>query len=238
MILLIQLLLAHILGDFFLQFDKWVINKEQKKWASPFLYLHVAIHGVLILIFSGVYFWMQALIIVVLHLLVDGMKLQFQTNTSRRTWFFADQFLHILTIIIVWIVYSQINISWDILSNTKLLILVFAILFVTKPTSLIIKMIVAKWSPEAIGSSDTDSLQRAGTWIGVLERLLILTFMLNGRWEGVGFLLAAKSIFRFGDLRESKDRKLTEYILIGTLLSFGITILVSLVTIYFLKTFL
>jgi hypothetical protein len=36
--------------------------------------------------------------------------------------------------------------------------------------------------------------------------------------------LAAKSVFRFGDLKESKDRKLTEYILIGTLLSFGIAI--------------
>ncbi len=39
-----------------------------------------------------------------------------------------------------------------------------------------------------------------------------------------GFLIAAKSIFRFGDLSKAKDRKLTEYILIGTLLSFGIAI--------------
>jgi len=49
-------------------------------------------------------------------------------------------------------------------------------------------------------------------------------FVITGNWEGIGFLLAAKSVFRFGDLKESKDRKLTEYILIGTLLSFGIAI--------------
>ncbi|MFV0501856.1 MAG: hypothetical protein ACK5MH_09735 [Bacteroidales bacterium] len=42
--------------------------------------------------------------------------------------------------------------------------------------------------------------------------------------SGIGFLLAAKSIFRFGDLKDSKDRKLTEYILIGTLLSFAVAI--------------
>jgi hypothetical protein len=42
--------------------------------------------------------------------------------------------------------------------------------------------------------------------------------------------LAAKSIFRFGDLKESKDRKLTEYVLIGTLLSFGIAIAVGMIT--------
>ena len=46
--------------------------------------------------------------------------------------------------------------------------------------------------------------------------------------EGVGFLIAAKSVFRFGDLSKAKDRKLTEYILIGTLLSFGLAILFGL----------
>jgi hypothetical protein len=45
--------------------------------------------------------------------------------------------------------------------------------------------------------------------------------------------LAAKSIFRFGDLKESKDVKLTEYILIGTLLSFGLGILCAIVYKYF-----
>ena len=46
-------------------------------------------------------------------------------------------------------------------------------------------------------------------------------------WEGIGFLLAAKSVFRFGDLNNSKDRNLTEYVLIGTLLSFGIAIIIA-----------
>ena len=41
--------------------------------------------------------------------------------------------------------------------------------------------------------------------------------------------MAAKSFFRFGDLKESKNRKLTEYILIGTLLSFAIALFTGLV---------
>jgi hypothetical protein len=49
-----------------------------------------------------------------------------------------------------------------------------------------------------------------------------------GYFDAIGFLLAAKSIFRFGDLKEAKDRKLTEYVLIGTLLSFGIALLIGL----------
>jgi hypothetical protein len=52
----------------------------------------------------------------------------------------------------------------------------------------------------------------------------------------VGFLIAAKSVFRFGDLKESKDRKLTEYILVGTLVSFGLAIFTALVTQFYLQS--
>jgi hypothetical protein len=56
----------------------------------------------------------------------------------------------------------------------------------------------------------------------------VFCFILIGHFEAIGFLLAAKSIFRFGDLKEAKDRKLTEYVLIGTLLSFGVALLIGL----------
>ena len=40
-----------------------------------------------------------------------------------------------------------------------------------------------------------------------------------------------------GDLKESKDRKLTEYILIGTLLSFGIAILTAILYLKLIRNF-
>ena len=87
---------------------------------------------------------------------------------------------------------------------------------------------MSKWTPFT-NASDSDSLAEAGKYIGILERLFVFAFIISGRWEAIGFLVAAKSVFRFGDLRQSKDRKLTEYILIGTLLSFGISILCGLI---------
>ncbi len=69
----------------------------------------------------------------------------------------------------------------------------------------------------------------AGALIGYLERILILTFTLLGSYTAVGFVLAAKSIFRFGELTRSTDRSLTEYVLIGSLLSVVITTLVGVV---------
>lgn len=95
------------------------------------------------------------------------------------------------------------------------------------PTSIIMKVIIAKWLPESDDESPK-SLQNAGKYIGILERVLIFIFITTNHFEAVGFLLAAKSIFRFGELKEAHDLKLTEYVLIGTLLSFGIAIGIAL----------
>lgn len=56
--------------------------------------------------------------------------------------------------------------------------------------------------------------------------------MCIGVYEAIGFILAAKSIFRFGELKEAADIKKTEYIMIGTLLSFTIAIIDGLVIQY------
>jgi hypothetical protein len=90
--------------------------------------------------------------------------------------------------------------------------------------------LMSNWS-KALNDGNEESLNNAGKYIGMLERLFVFVFIITGNWEGIGFLLAAKSVFRFGDLKESKDRKLTEYILIGTLLSFGIAIAVGMIVI-------
>jgi hypothetical protein len=44
---------------------------------------------------------------------------------------------------------------------------------------------------------------------------------------GVGFLMTAKSILRFGDVRDSSQRKHTEYVIIGTFMSFGWGLLIA-----------
>ena len=101
-------------------------------------------------------------------------------------------------------------------------------MLLTKPTSIFIKTVISIWVPESHNSHNDNSLVAAGNYIGILERLFVFGFILTGHFEAIGFLLGAKSIFRFGDLKEAKDRKLTEYVLIGTLISFGVAILTGL----------
>jgi hypothetical protein len=90
------------------------------------------------------------------------------------------------------------------------------------------KTIFLKWNISEL-IKNNESLEDAGKYIGILERILVFIFIILNHWEAVGFLITAKSVFRFGDLKESKDRQLTEYILIGTLISFGIAIITGII---------
>ncbi|MTH14056.1 DUF3307 domain-containing protein [Flavobacterium sp. LC2016-01] len=229
MILFVKLLLAHLLGDFIWQPNSWVADKEIKKHKSIYLYVHVVLHGVLATILAGeISFIPYVIFIAITHGIIDLIKLNFQKKKTKRTWFVVDQIAHILVLIAVVLLYQNKNIIPFWQDNT-FWILLTGFLLVTKPVSIFIKTIISIWSPESQNSHQDNSLANAGNYIGILERLLIVCFILTNHFEAIGFLLAAKSIFRFGDLQEAKDRKLTEYVMIGTLISFGIAIVTGLI---------
>lgn len=232
MIVLIKLILAHLIGDFFLQPLSWVKAKEEKKLRSYQLYLHAALHGALILLLVWDFSFIKwAIILACVHLVIDVLKIHLQKDTNKRFYFFADQIAHFLAILIIYYCYKGFSQFDSSIFNHINFLLVTMIVFLTFPGSVFIKMFIAKWSPGK-GDQKDESLMEAGKYIGILERLFVFVFVILGHWEAIGFLLAAKSIFRFGNLKESKDRKLTEYMLIGTLISFGIAIAAGLTYLY------
>lgn len=229
MIVLIKLLIAHLIGDFFLQPKSWVDEKEARKLKSLKLYIHVAVHiALMFLIIFDLSYWKLILIIGVSHLTIDAFKLTLQKKKTKRFYFFVDQILHLLAIFgsYYWLYANNINASFEI--NETFLMFLLGVLFLSYPSSIIIKVIFTKWNLSKI-VSDNESLKDAGTYIGILERLLVFVFIILNQWAAVGFLIAAKSVFRFGDLSAAKERKLTEYVLIGTLISFGIAIITGLI---------
>ena len=226
MIIFVKLLLAHLIGDFILQSYKWVADKEIKKHKSIYLYAHIFLHGILAWILIGnADFGRYALALAILHGIIDVLKLSLQKDSNRRLWFVSDQILHICVIGGIALLYSKQTIDFTFFDN-KFWIVTTGLLLLTKPTSIVIKIIISIWTPTS--QDGENSLVNAGNYIGILERLFVFGFILTGHFEAIGFLLGAKSIFRFGDLMEAKERKLTEYVLIGTLLSFGIAMLTGL----------
>ena len=106
-----------------------------------------------------------------------------------------------------------------------LIALLLGVLVCVKPSNIIIKEVFKAANIKVNKGSDDDTgdLPNAGKLIGNVERLLSLLFVLLGQYEAVGFIIAAKSILRFAE----GDKAKSEYVLIGTLLSFSIAIFVG-----------
>ncbi len=206
---------------------KWVIHKEANKVRSKYIYLHVFIHLALyFIVLWDLSLWRIAVVLVVSHLGIDLAKLYANPWFKNKSIpFFIDQFLHIL-VIYACSFYTELPEHFIALFENLNWPLVLAVFFVTFPSAVIMGKLLEPMADQI--NTDHKSLPNAGKYIGLIERLFVLLFIIIGRWDAIGLLITAKSVFRFNDLKETNNRKLTEYILIGTLVSFGLAIIAGL----------
>jgi hypothetical protein len=224
-----RLLVAHILGDFVLQPDHWVADRSKRHFASPYLYAHGLIHFILA---AGLSFepngWWIGATIGVGHIVLDGFKALLKGNSVIA--FIIDQALHIAIIAFCACYISGTNLVLTfqaVVYNPYLWWIACGYGLNAFLYPKLIALATEKWRVHV--PPDRELLYKAGRWIGVIERMLVFTFVLIHQWAAVGFLMAAKSVFRFGDLREGKDKGHTEYVLIGTLLSFALALATALI---------
>lgn len=234
--LFLGLLLAHIIGDFVFFPQKWGNGIREKSVRSGYFWLHMIVLIVGLSIFVplayradiqmlGVDFIWIGFLYLLSHGVLDGTQHLFYTSKNKRSLFTIKQIALFLIILILVTVYYREEVASMTLYNNEFLLLLAAVLTQSFVLAAVIKFAMSRWNIES--EDEQASLSQAGKYIGMLERLLIFGFVVVGHWEVVGFLLAAKSIFRFGDLSRAKDRKLTEYVLIGTLLSFFLALVVT-----------
>jgi hypothetical protein len=245
--LLVRLLIAHCLTDFFLQPNHWVEDKKKNTWKSKYLWYHGLVTGIIAwLVVWDLQLWWAILLITCSHVVIDALKLMAVNKTRKVSreflLFILDQLLHVLLIVLVWI--WLIN-GWDkmnslineLLPDYKLLLRLLGYLVVIGPVGFVIQFLTRRWAGEI---NTSDSLKDAGRWIGILERILILTLVYIDEFGAIGFLITAKSLLRVIDKpyfpgseptlsKPFSPRKHTEYVLIGTFLSFAIAIITGLV---------
>ncbi len=232
-IILIKLFLAHFISDFIIQPDSWVKNRQEKALKSPYLYLHSFIAGVLsYLLIARWQWWYLPLIVFVVHVSIDIWKV-YQKNNSVRL-FLIDQGAHILSIVVIWLAFVG---GWctfgkwviTTINSLDILLLLFGYVIILWPSGILIRELTARWRKQIEqDEQQEESLNKAGMWIGFLERFLTLTLIVINQFGAIGFLIAAKSILRLNPNDANKTRKYTEYVLLGTLISFSITIIVGL----------
>jgi len=229
--LLLLQFIAHLCLDYFFQTDKLAKQKNTIGFKSPFLYWHALVYFALAWLFSlQISFVLAAGIIAITHFLIDGFK-RYLNNSKYlgRYAFFIDQAAHLAILTLVVVLFDKwygINPSIDVSINFKYLLIITGYLVCLKPANIFIREV---FKATEIQVSSDNEMPNAGKVIGVLERILTLTFIIISQYSAVGFLIAAKSILRYGNNETLK----TEYVLIGTMLSFGIAVIAGIIINFF-----
>lgn len=231
----LTLLCAHFLADFPLQPD-WLLERKNKIWV---LIAHILIVTAMAALFLGAIHLPILAIIAVTHLIADYIKVNHCEDTLET--FLFDQTIHIVVILAAAVLFPAAFAGgvWPAMPApatafylTGLTLLTGVIVSVTTGGILIAK-ILAPLSEQLNSTDESDAtggLVNGGKYIGWLERALVFLLVSVGAPAGVGFLITAKSILRIGEVKDGADRKLAEYIIIGTFLSFGWALFIAYLT--------
>lgn len=253
--LFFNLIMAHILGDFYMQWGSSCKNKVLYSVKGKGLWLHSLVIGIL----SWIAIWdlrgcWLALCIMVFHFLIDWLKSYMQlkynifnidkSNCSKLVdgdnkrydlWIFiVDQILHIIVILVfanIWLIvnhdWSQFGWLQDLAISHPLRVkTIAAMMLALKPANILVLLILGACKI-AITPTENDNHGNfhSGELIGWLERGLMLLFVILSQYEAIGFLIAAKSILRFNEASSGSEK--SEYVLTGTLLSLTIALVLG-----------
>lgn len=221
---------AHFVADFLLQPD-WV-HRSKKHWWG--LFLHALIIAAVTYLFlqqwSG---WLVPSLVLVSHALIDFIK-QRCVDTWRS--FCVDQLAHILGSLVIVLLCLGGSLMAEFSGvGLKIMLLLAGFTASVHAAGYLVGKVAVKLQQENELSGALAGLENGGKLIGQLERALIFLLILMGQPGGIGFLVAAKSILRFSEAKESQ--KLAEYVLIGTLLSFGLAIAAATLSVKLAKSY-
>lgn len=249
----IPMLAGHFVGDFMLQTDEIVSRKGELRVAA----LHAGVVALASWTLTGHWgsAWWLIPVLLVTHAAVDLTKIRLDGLLAAREGctgdyldrngglilFLADQALHLLVLLGVVLLVDAVPTLQATVSGagawvetfgpgfTELLVLAIGWILTTSASGYTLALALSRFEAE-LSPRQKAGLRGGGYWIGITERSLIYLFILLGEPAGIGFLAAAKSVFRIGEIKEAEDRKLAEYILIGTLMSFATAMLVAIGT--------
>ncbi len=162
--------------------------------------------------------------VALLHTIIDGIKQRIAGDTART--FSLDQAFHLVSLLgLGWLWTAKGWLSEFSGIGYEPIVVVSGFIATIRGVGYLTGKVVGQIKER--NKLQIGGLDNGGALIGNLERGLIFLLVFINQPAGIGFLVAAKSILRF---EEAKDRKMAEYVLIGTLLSFSLAIAIASVT--------
>lgn len=233
------LLLAHVLADYVFQTNRMVVNKRQ----PMVLGVHVLIVALSAALLTGAHPGRPDALLAIgflagLHLVTDLVKLRFGDEIGP---YLADQAVHLLTLLVI---AAMVPALWaegfwpailpDPLGQWAPVAMAIAggFIFAVRAGGFamgkLLRPYQSVWGTDKVLEAQPAGLEGASQRIGELERGLAFLLILAGHPTGVAFLIAAKSLLRFN--ASSSDRRIAEYVIIGTLSSVGWAMITGFLT--------
>lgn len=224
------LFVAHLFGDFLLQSP----DDDQGKRSWPSLLRHSAVLAAIGYILAARWeFWAVPAVVFASHAMIDALTARPPSARSVRL-FVVDQLAHFGVIVglSVFVSLPRVSSYFGLSPAMYLqgLIVAAGAVMTVWAGGAVVGLLVAPYREKASPAGGT-GIPGAGQLIGQLERLLILILFLAGIPTAIGLLIAAKSVFRFGETSDPANRQAAEYIIIGTLLSFAVGSMAALLTV-------
>jgi len=233
----LSLLTAHMIGDYVLQTHRMAVEKSR----FSVLLLHASIQALAAYVLAGRWeAWLLPVTVGVSHAAIDRMKLAVPRGGALTL--LLDQCAHFAVIgaLMTGLSAAQRHSFWTLQVSPEVWrawVLVTGAVVCVRMAGVFIGYWVQPYLREieqARGAAAVTPMSRGlsngGRTIGQWERAMIFLLVGVGQPAGIGFLIAAKSIFRFGELKDRENRMEAEYITIGTLMSFGWATLAAYVT--------
>ncbi len=219
------LLLAHVLADFIFQ-TRWIVAHKRNVFV---LLLHIAIVFCLTAAALGGV-WEVAIPVAYAHFVIDGLRVWVLPERLRDTFgaFLGDQAAHLVTLAAAALLWpgaagQSLWAPWLDIATVPALVLSGFVLTVIAGGHAV-GLLTARFQLQ-MEAQEQEGLRDAGRVIGQLERTLIFMFVMASQPAGVGFLIAAKSLYSF-----DKNHRLAQYVIIGTFSSFAWALAIAYAT--------
>ncbi|SFI77531.1 DUF3307 domain-containing protein [Celeribacter neptunius] len=219
---LAALFLAHVLADYVFQ-TSWMVEDKAR---AETLFLHFLIVLLTAMATTGQVASPLIYLLALLHIVIDTVKVKaFSDGFAAHL---TDQVLHLVTLVLIALSAPDLFATGaytGLLWLPQVLLFTGGAIYATRAGGFAVGKLMERFGPNPI----EESLDKGGFWIGLLERGLIFLLLLGQMPGGIGFLVAAKSVLRF---EAAQDGKKAEWVIIGTLASFGWAIAVTLAVMF------
>ena len=220
--------LAHLVGDYILQWDRLALWKSRELKG-------VLVHGLIVSAVTWLFtlpfnpfWWRGALVISLAHILIDAAQLRFKLPIPPLLRFILDQIAHFIVIILTLNGGGYLSLATltadlaQIVNNDRALFYLLGYAFITMPAWVLLKFaaygLVKGAGPVFPGISNK--------YLGILERILITTFVALGQFILVPLIAAPRLAMEWSTVQDEGE---TAVYLAEFLASIALAVIIGLV---------